>query len=163
MKMKEKIYGKKRIFDYYIFIDYSENLIGYLIIENKKIKDLMPKITKFNHYNEVKRKSAYLHSIKNVLDKENILDCLLKLKIKKTKDTLEIYSEILEFLKEHNNCLIFISVDNKQYSNFERLVNVFDGKNIKIIRESELKKGTSEHKMSLILDTLLNIERVKNA
>jgi len=28
-------------FDYYIFIDYSENLIGYSIIENKKLKNLL--------------------------------------------------------------------------------------------------------------------------
>ena len=29
----------KKEFDYYIFIDYSENLIGYLIIEVCRIKE----------------------------------------------------------------------------------------------------------------------------
>ena len=40
--------GAKQL-DYYIFIDYSENLIGYSIVENNKIKDsagpCCPKIT----------------------------------------------------------------------------------------------------------------------
>ena len=58
--------------------------------------------------------------------------------------------------------MIFISVDNKQYSNFERLVKIIDGSNTKIVRESELKKDTFEHKISLVLDTLLNIERLED-
>jgi len=65
-------------------------------------------------------------------------------------------------LKKHDNSLVFISVDNKQYSNFERLVNIINGKTIKVVRESELKKGTFEYRTSLVLDTLLNIERLKH-
>ena len=114
-------------FDYYIFIDYSESLLGYLIIERNKV-----------------------------------LSYLLKNKIRKANDTPEIYSDILEFLKEHNNCFIFISVDNKQYSNFERLVKIIDGVNTKVVRESELRKDTFEYRISLVLDTLLNIERLKH-
>ena len=79
-----------------------------------------------------------------------------------TRDTPEIYSDILEFLKKHDNCIIFISIDNKQYSNFERLVKFIDGRNIKVIKESDLKKGSLEYKISLVLDTLLNIERLKH-
>lgn len=149
-------------FDYYLFIDYSENFLGYFIIENSKIKELLPRISKFTHYKEVKNKSAYIHSIKKIIEKHRILSYSLKAKIRKTTETPEIYSDILEFLKEHDNCLIFISVDNKQYSNFERLVKIIDGANTKVVKESELKEGTFEHKISLVLDTLLNIERLKD-
>src|SRR3989344_9409837 len=149
-------------FDYYVFIDYSENFLGYLIIEKDKIKDFIPKISKFSHYKELKHKHAYLHSIKKIIEKNKILSYLLKIKIRRTTDTPEIYSDILEFLKKHNNCLVFISVDNKQYSNFERLVKIIDGTNTKIVRESELKKDTFEYKISLVIDTLLNIERLKH-
>lgn len=149
-------------FDYYLFIDYSEDFLGYLIIENSKINEFLPRISKFNHYHDVKQKSEYLHSIKKVIEKNKIITYLLKHKIKKTRDTPEIYSDILEFLKKHDNCLIFIAVDNKQYSNFERLVKVIDGNNIKVVRESELKKDTFEHKISLVLDTLLNIQRLNS-
>ncbi len=150
-------------FDYYIFIDYSEDIIGYDIIGKTKIKELLPKISKFNHYRDLKYKSAYIQSIKKVLDKNKILSYILKLKIKNTFETPEIYSDILEFLKYHDNCLIFISVDDKQYSNFEKLIKIIDGKNIKMVKESKLKKDSSEYKMSLILDTLLNMKRLENA
>ena len=149
-------------FDYYVFIDYSENFLGYLILEKNKIKDFIPKISKFSHYKELKHKHAYLHSIKKIIEKNKILSYPLKTKIRKTTDTPEIYSDILEFLKKNDNCLIFISVDNKQYSNFERLVKIIDGTNTKIVRESELKRDTFEYKISLVIDTLLNIERLKH-
>jgi len=149
-------------FDYYIFIDYSENFLGYLIIKKEDIRDFLPKISKFSHYKELKHKPAYIHSIKKIIEKNKILSCPLKMKIRKATDTPEIYSDILEFLKSHNNCLVFISVDNKQYSNFERLVKIIDGTNTKVVKESELKKDTFEYRISLVLDTLLNIERLKH-
>ncbi len=149
-------------FDYYIFIDYSENYLGYLIIEEEKIKDFLPKISKFAHYRELKYKKAYLNSIKKLVDKNNICNSLCKFKIRKTELTPEIYSDILEFIKYNENCLIFICVDNKQFLNFKKLVNIIDGKNIKVIKESELKKHTPEYKISLVLDTLLNLKRLKN-
>ncbi len=46
--------GRKKEFDYYIYIDYSENYLGYLIIENQKIKGFLPKISKFAHYRKLK-------------------------------------------------------------------------------------------------------------
>lgn len=149
-------------FDYYIFIDYSENFLGYFIIEKEKIGEFLPKISKFAHYRELKHKPAYLHSIKKVINKNKVLSYPLKVKIKKTTGTLEIYSDILEFLKNHDNCLIFISVDNQQYSNFEKLISIIDGTNTKVVRESELKRDTFEYRISLVLDTLLNIERLKH-
>ena len=60
-------------FDYYIFIDYSENYLGYLIIEKEKIKDFLPRISKFAHYRELKHKKAYLNSIKKIGEILNIL------------------------------------------------------------------------------------------
>ena len=149
-------------FDYYIFIDYSENFLGYFIIEKEKIREFLPKISKFAHYKELKHKHSYLHSIKKVIEKNKILSYPLKIKIKKAIETPEINSDILEFSKEHDNCHIFISIDNKQYSNFERLVKIVDGTNTKVVRESELKKNTFEYRISLVLDTLLNMERLKH-
>ncbi len=149
-------------FDYYIFIDYSESFLGYMIIKSNKLSDLIPKISKFAHYRSLKHKSAYIHSIKKVIERNAILSCLTKLKIRKTPETPEVYSDILEFLKNHDNCLIFISVDNRQFTNFERLVKIVDGKNTKVVKESELKTGSAEYRMSLVLDTLLNIERLKH-
>ena len=43
-------------FDYYIFIDYSEDFIGYNIIGKEKIKELLPRISKIKHYKEIKHK-----------------------------------------------------------------------------------------------------------
>ncbi len=148
-------------FDYYIFIDYSEIFLGYLIIKKETIKEFIPKISKFSHYRELKHKEAYIHSIKKIIEKNNVLSYPVKTKIRKTIDTPEIYADILDFLKTHSNCLIFISVDNNQYHNFERLVKIIDGESTKVVRESELRKDTFEHRISLVLDTLLNIERLK--
>ncbi len=151
-----------RRFDYYVFIDYSENLLGYLIINQDKIDEFLPNISKFAHYKELKHKPEYIHSIKKIIEKNKIQSYLLKTKIRKSADTPEIYSDILDFLKRNDNCLIFISIDNKQYSNFEKLVRIIDGKNIKVVKESELKKDTFEFRISLVLDTLLNINRLKS-
>jgi len=57
------IMGAKE-FDYYIFIDYSVDYLGYLIIEKEQIKEFLPKISKFKHYRELKKKKAYLDSIR---------------------------------------------------------------------------------------------------
>jgi len=148
-------------FDYYIFIDYSENILGYMIIEHNKIKEFLPKISKFEHYRKLKHKSAYIHSIKKRIERDRLREYLIKLKIKKVMDSPEIYADIAVFLKNHQNCIIFISIDNKQYSNFERFVKVINDKTTKIVNESQLKTDSKEYKLSLVLDTLLNIERLK--
>lgn len=149
-------------FDYYVFIDYSEKYLGYLIIEKEKIKDFLPKISKFAHYRELKHKKAYLNSIRKIVAKNNIRSYLCGLKIRKTEATPEIYSDILDFLKKHDNCLVFICVDDKQFKNFNKIVRIIDGKNTKVIKESELKKHTPEYKINLVLDTLLNLARIKD-
>ena len=149
-------------FDYYIFIDYSENYLGYLIIERKDIKEFLPKISRFKHYRDLKYRLAYLKSMKKIIIKNKLHSYLLKLKVKRNEATPEIYSDILDFLKKHDNCLIFICVDDKQFSNFNKLVHIIDGKNIKVIKESKLKKDTPEYRINLVLDTFLNLIRLKN-
>ena len=148
-------------FDYYIFIDYSVDYLGYIIIERGEIAGLLPKIAKFKHYRKLKNKKAYLKSMKKMVEKNEIRKYCYKLKIKKTEATPEIYSDVLEFLKEHDNCLVFVCVDDKQFRNFYKLVNLVDGKNTKVIKESKLKKHSQEYKINLVLDTLLNLARLK--
>jgi hypothetical protein len=149
-------------FDYYIFIDYSENLIGYNIIAKEKIKEILPKITKFRHYRNARDKKVYLKNVKNTFKKENLLDFFLKKKVKHIKDNMELFIDVGEFIKEHANCLIFVSVDNNQYLTFEKFVKFIDGKNIKVIKESQLREDTFEYRLSLVLDNWLNIQRLEN-
>ena len=151
---------EKKEFDYYIYIDCSEKLIGYSIVESKKLKELLPKISRFRHYRTAKNRKLYLKYIKKTIERDNIRSSFLKLKIKEIHRNIEIYSDILEFLKKHDNCLIFISVDNSQYIAFRKMVDVVDGENIVVRQESELKEGTIEYQASLVLDNLLNIERL---
>jgi len=77
------------------------------------------------------------------------------------RDNIYLFSEILEFIKNHDNCVIFISVDDFQFKNFKKLVQVVDSDRIDVIKESQLKKGTPEYQMSLIIDTKLNLIRRK--
>ena len=77
------------------------------------------------------------------------------------RQNLEIYSEVLEFLKKHDNCIIFVSIDNHEYSNFQKLIKIIDKERVVVKQESELIIGTIEYQASLVLDTLLNIERLK--
>lgn len=147
-------------FDYYIFIDYSEDLIGYSIIENKRLKELLPKISKFAHYKELKHKSAYLHSIKKIITKNKVLDFFTKYKIREMRQNMEIYLDVLAFLKQHDNCIIFVSIDNHEYPNFKKFVKIIEVSKTVVKKESQLIKGTPEYQTSLVLDTLLNIERL---
>ncbi|MBI2668050.1 hypothetical protein HYX17_04770 [Candidatus Woesearchaeota archaeon] len=148
-------------FDYYIFIDFSENLIGYNIIEHDKIIVLLPKISRFRHYKEVRNKKIYLKNIKKTIKRENIKSYFLKFGIKELYKNIDTYADVLKFIKKHENCIIFISVDNRQYKAFNKLVGFVDGKRVVVKKESELVEGTPEYQASLVLDNLLNIERLK--
>jgi hypothetical protein len=148
-------------FDYYIFIDFSVNLIGYMIIENKKLFSLVPLISKFAHYKNLKHKKHYIKSIKERIRKGNILDFFIKHKIKEMRQNMEIYMDIFEFIKNHRNCIIFISVDDHEYSNFKKFVGIVDENRTVVKPESKLIKNSPEYRVSLVLDTLLNIERLK--
>lgn len=123
--------------------------------------ELLPKIIRFKHYREADNKKLYLKNIKKNIIRENINSCFLRIKIKEMHKNVEIYLDVLEFLKKHNNCIIFVSVDNHEYPNFRKLVNIADGQNTIVRQESELKEGTPEYRASLVLDNLLNIERLK--
>src|SRR3989344_4831086 len=142
-------------FDYYVFIDYSENLIGYSIIEKDKLNDILPKLARFRHYRKAGDKKAYLKNIKKTLVRENIHSYFLKIKIKEMRKNMDIYIDVLDFLKKHENCLVFISVDNSQYTAFRKMIDVVNGKNVLVKQESELIEGSQEYKISLVLDNLL--------
>lgn len=152
----------RREFDYYIFIDFSENLIGYNVIEKSKIKELSPKIKRFRHYKGSPERKIYLSHIKNTIKRDKIRTYFEKIKIVNMRDNIKIFTEVLEFIKKHDNCIIFISVDDFQYKAFRRLVYIADNNKTQIIKESQLKKGSIEYQLSLVLDNLLNIERRKN-
>ncbi len=149
-------------FDYYIFVDFSEGLIGYSIIEKTKLKELIPKISRFRHYKNANNKKLYLKNIKTTIKRNDLESFFLKLKIKDMYKNMEIYLDILEFLKKHENCIIFISIDNRQYSAFKKMINIIDGEKVIVKQESELIPGTPEYQVSLVLDNLLNIERIKD-
>ncbi len=149
-------------FDYYIFIDYSEDYLGYLIVSKEKIKEALLKTTKFKHYKEVRCKSAYIKSVKKSIQLNELYLLFDKIKIKKKCDTLEIYFEILNFLKNNFDKKIFICVDDKQYFSFQKMTNIFNSKEVFIIKESKLNKYSSEYKLNLILDTILNLTRLNN-
>lgn len=152
---------KRKEFDYYIFIDYSENLMGYNIIEKDKVRELLPKISKFRHYRDSRGRKIYLKHIKNTIVRERLKSYFLKLKISNMHKNADIYAEVLGFVRKHANCIIFISVDNRQFKAFKKLVGLVDGKKVFVKKESELVKGTPEYQVSLVLDNLLNIERLR--
>jgi len=151
----------RREFDYYIFIDYSVDIIGYMIIKNKELTELVPLISKFAHYKDLRKKGNYLRAIKGIIDKNKVLDFFAKYKIRKMNQNMEIYADVFDFIKEHDNCILFVSIDDHEYSNFRRLVKIADGAKVIIKRESKLVKNTPEYRASLVLDTLLNLERLK--
>ncbi len=152
---------KYKEFDYYIFLDYSVDLIGYSILEKKKLFELIPKISKFAHYREVKNKPSYVHAIKGIIEKNKITSFFLKHRIKEMRNNMDIYIDIYSFIKTHPNCIIFASVDDHEYSNFYKFIKKTDGKNITVKPESKLIKNSPEYRVSLVLDSLLNIERLK--
>ena len=151
----------RKDYDYYIFVDYSENLIGYNIIEQKKIIALLPKISRFEHYKGRRNRKVYLKHIGNTIKRENIKSFFERTKIEESRKNVELFTEILEFIKNHKNCIIFLSVDDYQFKKLSKLLYLVDGKNTEIKKESQLKKGTPEYQVSLVIDNLLNIERRK--
>ena len=152
----------RKEYDYYIFIDYLENLIGYSIIKQKEIEKLLPKISKFHHYRDHRNKKIYIKHINDTIKRECIKDFFEKIRIVEAEKNLDLFTEVLEFVKRHNNCIIFLCIDDYQFKKFRRLLHLIDGEHTDIRKESQLKKGTPEYRVSLIIDNLLNIERRKN-
>lgn len=158
--MKEAVTLNKKEFDYYIFLDYSESLVGYSIIEKRNLSLILPKIIKFRHYKEERHKKTYLLKIKREIKNTGLESLLLKQKIKHINDNLVLFADIIEFIKLYDNCLIFISLDNNQFNAFTRLLDMVPHRqNIVVRNESELRKKSIEYRLSLIIDTMLNIER----
>jgi len=149
----------RKSYDYYIFLDYSEDLVGYNIIEQKKIGELLPKISRFEHYKGRRNRKIYLKHISNTIKREKIKSYFERIKIEKSRKNVELFIEILEFIKRNKNCIIFLSVDDYQFKKLKKLLYLVDGKNTEIRKESQLKKGTPEYQISLVIDNLLNIER----
>tara|TARA_Y100000310_G_C20386639_1_gene670751 strand:+ start:301 stop:771 length:471 start_codon:yes stop_codon:yes gene_type:complete len=151
----------KEEFDYYVFMDYSENLVGYIIVDKKKIRELLLRITKLKHYTKLKYKKQYLTSMRKLFSKNNILEFIHKYEVTELRQNIKICSEIFDFCKNNPDSKIFISVDDRQYGGFMRLVKILDRKRFTIIKEGKLKKGSVEYQMNLIIDTLLNLKRRK--
>ena len=159
LKMKEQKNKERLIIDYYIYLDYSETLVGYIIIQKESVQEILPKISKLHHYKDIKNKKGYIQSIRKIFDKNPIEQYLLKCRIKWLKDNLSIFVEIVDFVKKYDNCKIFASVDNNQFIAFMRLLDMIPHKDhITVVKESDLKRGSVEYKLSLIIDTKLNIE-----
>lgn len=154
----------KEDFDYYIFIDYSENLIGYIIIAKEKINSLILKIPKLKHYKGLKHKTEYLNAANKIFDKKDILGDLSQHRITELRKNLEICSEVVSFCKDFSKSKIFISVDDRQYKGlmkFMELSSLINETRFKVIKEGELKKNSVEYKLNLIIDTLLNLKRTR--
>jgi hypothetical protein len=162
-KMENKNMNKgRREFDYYIYIDYSENLIGYIIVEREKIGELLPKLTKLHHYKDIEHKKEYLSSIKERFKRDKIIEFIFKYKIKEMRLNVEIFIDVIEFIKKNDNCFILLSVDNNQYNSFMKLLKLIPHReNLLVLKENDLKKSSLEYRLSLIIDTMLNLERRK--
>ncbi len=152
---------KREEFDYYIFMDYSENLIGYIIIDKQKLNELLPRITRLKHYKGLKNKMQYLNAAKKLFKKDKILELITKHKIAELRQNIELCSEILDFCGKKSESNMFISIDDRQYKGFMKILSLIDGKRFKIIKEGQLKIGSIEYQMSLIIDTLLNLKRTR--
>lgn len=146
-------------FDYYIFLDYSEYLVGYSIFERNKIEVILSLIKKLKHYRDVKCKPAYLASIKRIIDRKELADNIYKTKIMHMRQNLIIFTEVIEFLKVHPHSAVFVSIDDNQYISFQRLICLMELHAL-IIKESELKKDSAEYKLSLVIDNMLNLKRM---
>ena len=150
---------ERKDYDYYIFVDYSDNLIGYDIIESSEVPELLPKIVKLRHYRNLKHKKEYLRAMKKLFVREKIDSFVFRSKVFSVRNNLDLFAEVLEFVKKNERCVIFVSVDDFQFKHFKRLLRVMDAENVDVVQESKLKKGTPEYRMSLIIDTKLNMER----
>jgi len=152
---------KDKKYNYYIFIDYSENIIGYNIIKENCINELLILSSRFEHYKDVKQKKLYVAHIRKIYHKKTIQNLFEKYNIKSKRKNLELFTEVYEFIIKNNNCILFISVDNNQYATFmKKFPSV---KQVTIVKESQLKKNSMEYRLSLIIDNFLNIKRLEKS
>lgn len=156
---------KKEEFDYYIFVDYSENLIGYIIIKKEELKNCLPWIHKLKHYHHLKFRDIYLKTIKTIFEKNDVPECFCKHRITELRHNVELCSEVFEFCKNHLEKRIFISIDDRQYKGFMNFINInkdiLNKKRFTIVKEGELRLHSIEYKLNLIIDSLLNLKRTR--
>ena len=81
---------KRSIIDYYIYLDYSERLVGYIIVQKEQIQNILSRTSKLHHYKDIKNKKGYIQSVKKIFDNNQIEQYLLKCRIKELKDNLSI-------------------------------------------------------------------------
>ncbi|MDP2925077.1 MAG: hypothetical protein Q8N99_01770 [Nanoarchaeota archaeon] len=145
-------------FEYYAFLDYSQELIGYSVIRKDNLKELLAKIARLHSYKEIKHKQKYLAKIKK-LDWKKIKK-LMDYNIVKITSSEKILLSIIEFIKENNESLGFISVSDHYYNSFSKMIEMSERRhNYLIVKESDIKKDSNEYKLSLVIETLLNLER----
>jgi len=101
--------------------------------------------------------------MKKLFERNKILACLDKHRITELRQNIELCSEVFNFCKNKSQSKIFISVDDRQYRGFMKLIEIIDGKRFTIVKEGKLRKNSEEYKLSLIIDTLLNLKRRKNS
>jgi len=89
--------------------------------------------------------------INNSIKRDRIKSYFEKIRIGPSKNNIDIFTEVLEFIKGHEKCIIFLSVDDYQFKNLKNCLILVDGENTDIKKESELKKGTPEYQTSLVL------------
>ena len=77
------------------------------------------------------------------------------------RQNMDICLEVFDFIKNHSNCIIFVSIDDHEYPNFKKFIKIIDESKTVVKPESKLIKNSPEYRASLVLDTLLNIERLK--
>ncbi len=153
--------GTSKQFDHYIFIDYSEDLIGYILVSKNKLIDVLKRTSKLKHYKTLKFKKQYLQSMKKLFESNEILKYLDRHKITELRQNVELCSEIFDFCKKNVGKRIFISVDDRQYKGFMKILKSVDGEKVTIVKEGKLKTSSETYKLSLIIDTLLNLKRIK--
>ncbi len=117
---------------------------------------------KIVHYKNLKHKREYISAMKKRFQRDRVTEFLFRWKIRNMRLNLEIFTDVIGFVNKNDNCVIFISVDNHQYKPFIKLIQlVSHKKDLVVMKESELKRDSIEYKLSLIIDTMLNMERRK--
>jgi hypothetical protein len=151
-----------RDFNYHVFVDYSLDHIGYIIVESKNLKGIMKLTRKLHHYSEIKHKDKYIKDILKNVKWKNIDSLIMRKNFVKLETDLKVIDEILGFIKENQGEIIFISISDHYYYSFMKLVELLEGNhNFLIVKKSDIKKDSFEYRLSLLLETELNLKRRK--
>lgn len=150
-----------RRFNYHIFIDVSSEMAGYMIVESKKFEEILLLTAKLHPYSKIKRKEKYLESVSKNVRWRKVKTLIEDLVIEKREMQVGLFKDIATLLQENKDNLYFISVSDRIYFDVSKLLELVEKKNYLIVKSSDLKKDSEEFKVSLILETLLNLKRRK--